>query len=393
MDDLATSFMGFRRFDGRVGVRNHLLVISAMDTTNPIARRIAASINGAVPICAAFGRSLDGDERAIHDRIITGLGRSPNCAAALVISLEPESTKRIAEGIAKTGIPVETVSTVDTGGGPRTENKGRRLASTLADHIAMQKREPCALSDLVIGLKCGGSDPTSGIGANVVVGRFSDRFVAAGGTVILSETIDLVGGEQILARRAATPEIARRIIGLVDDMEAQAASLGGGITNLYEDHIAAGLTTPEEKSLGSLHKGGSSPVYEVLNYGDAPTKKGLVYMDALGGGIAEITGVVAGGAQILLFTTGGGHPTGSPVAPTIKITANPKVARSHADVIDINAGSIFEEGADPAIYAEKLWDVLREVAEGRTTRCEESGDTEISIAGPMAVAHHLTFND
>ncbi|MBT3361335.1 MAG: altronate dehydratase, partial [Rhodospirillales bacterium] len=334
-----------------------------------------------------------GEERAIHDRILIGHGRNPNCAAALVISLEPESARRLEEGIAETGIPVETVSTVETGGGPRTEDQGRRIAIALARRIAMQKREPCALADLVVGLKCGGSDPTSGIGANVVVGRFSDRFVAAGGTVILSETIDLVGGEHILARRAATPEIAQRIVELVHDMEEQAAALGGGLTNLYEDHIAAGLTTPEEKSLGSLHKGGSSSLQEVLDYGASPTKKGLVYMDALGGGIAEVTGVAAAGAQIILFTTGGGHPTGNPVAPTIKITANPKVARSHADVIDIDAGSIFDGRIDPGVHAEHLWNVVREVAEGRTTRCEESGDTEITVAGPMAVAHHLTFSN
>jgi altronate dehydratase large subunit len=322
----APELLGYLRPDGAVGIRNHVLVVSSMDVTNPLARRIAAAVQGAVPIATAFGRVHAGAERAQHERTLAGLIRNPNTAAALVVGFEPETTQGVIAAVGPRGKPVAALSVLRDGGTIDLLHEGVRIVADMVADAGRATRTPLPLSNLVLGLKCGGSDPTSGLIGNAAVGRVSDDVVAAGGTVILSETEDMIGAEHLLAARAATPAIGEALCAAVGRLEQHALARGARLSALGEDHLAAGITTNEEKALGSIQKAGRSTLQQVIGYAERPTRNGLVFMDAVGGGIPEITGLAAAGAQVILFVTGSGHPTGHPVAPTLKITANPRTA-------------------------------------------------------------------
>ena len=219
-------FYGYRRPDGRVGVRNHVSVISAMDNSNPVARRIGALVQGVIPIAGSFGRGekiRENEEQ--HYRTMVGLGANPNTAAALVISLESQSASRIAEGIAETGKPVEWLSIQEVGGTVRATERGARIAARMVAEASKAKRELVPLSDLVLGLECGGSDTTSGLISNPATGQIADWVVEAGGTAILSETTEIIGGEHFLAKRAVAPQVAKELLAAVERWEEQARRL------------------------------------------------------------------------------------------------------------------------------------------------------------------------
>ena len=203
----APELLGFRREDGTVGIRNHVLVVSSMDVTNPLARRIAAAVQGAVPIATSFGRIHQGADRAQHERTLAGMIRNPNTAAALVVGFEPETTRGIVDAAGDTGKPLASLSVLSHGSTTDLLREGVRVVAEMAAEAGRTVRTPCSLADLVLGLKCGGSDPTSGLIGNAAVGRVSDRVVEAGGTVILTETEDMIGAEHLLAARAATQAI------------------------------------------------------------------------------------------------------------------------------------------------------------------------------------------
>ena len=350
---------------------------------------MANEVNGTVALCASFGRGLDGAEQDRHVEILAGLGRNPNVAAALVVSFEPESARRIAGRVAATGTPVECLSVQEAGGTVKLMETGMRIAGDMVAAATGFPRTPTPLSKLVLGVKCGGSDTTSGLAANPTTGRVADRVVDAGGTVILSETIDIIGAEHELAARAASPDVAEHLLSIVRRMDEEARALGAEISNLYPDHVAAGLTTPEEKSLGSILKGGTTALRQVLEYGEPPREKGLVFMDALGGGIAEITGIAAGGAQIIVFTTGTGHPTGNPVAPTLKVSANPRTVMCNRDNIDVDLSDVILRRCSMDEATDRLMAGILEVCDGRSTQSEVLGDVEIAISPVSAAAQHF----
>jgi len=386
----APTFQGYRREDGAAGCRNHVLVVSAMDVVNPLVRRIAAAVHGTVAITSALGRAHAGAETEQRDRLFAGLVANPNVAGALVVGFEPEATARLAaEAAAASGRPVHHLAVLADGSTTDLLREGVRTAASLVAAAGRTARSEVPLAELVLGLKCGGSDPTSGLVANAVAGRVSDRVVAAGGTVILTETEDMVGAEEILARRAVSPAVGERLVAAVRHLEEQAIAAGARLSNLHKDHLAAGLTTNEEKALGSVQKAGSAPLQAVIGYGERPPGKGLVFMDAIGGGVPELTGLAAAGAQVLLFVTGTGHPTGNPVAPTIKVTGNPRTANRFAPSIDLDLGAVLTGEATLDEAADWLWAELLAVLAGRRTGNETLGDVETAITPATAYRNLL----
>jgi altronate dehydratase large subunit len=243
-------------------------------------------------------------------------------------------------------------------------------------------REPCAVDALTVAVECGGSDTTSGLASNPAVGRFSDRLVDAGGTVILSEPAEFMGAEHLLAARAVEPEDAQRIVDMVRWFEDEAARHGVDMrgTNPTPDNIEGGLTTLEEKSLGAIAKGGTRPIVEVIDYAQAPSKKGLVVMNTPSAACESMTGLAAGGAQIIVFSTGRGNAIGAPIAPTVKVTANPNTARSMAENIDVDLSGVLTGGEDLDSAGARVWDRVMRTASGVLTSCEVLGEEQLSVS-------------
>ncbi|MCB1364486.1 MAG: UxaA family hydrolase [Rhodobacteraceae bacterium] len=375
-----SDFLGYHRPNGQIGIRNHLAVVSAMDNANPVARRIAAGVRGAVPVTAAHGRGQLAEDLEQHDRTLAGYGAHPNVAASLVVSLEPTSAQALAERIAARGTPVEWIAIQTEGGTVNATARGIRILSRLAGVALAARREPAELRDLVLGLECGGSDALSGMTGNSTLGRVSDRVVEAGGTVILSETEEIIGAEHLLAARASEPRIGAMLLDAVRRTEAYADYLGLDMAPLGGDNIRGGLTTTEEKSLGAIRKAGNSPLVEVIGYGERPSRRGFVFMDAPAPGSENTTALAASGAQMLLFNTGVGNPIGNPISPTIKVTGSPATAEYFADNIDVDVTGILLGQYDLDAAGDRLMRGLLEVANGLPTASERLGDTEITIS-------------
>lgn len=377
---MTESIWGFRRADGSFGIRNHVVVIGAMDNVNPVVRRICDAVNGTVPVCVAYGRGQFGADLEQHDRVLLGYATHPNVAAALIVGLEPVTTQRLADAVAATGRPVRSLDVQGLGGTVQAVAQGTRAAVDLVTETSGMVRVPVPAGELVVGVECGASDATSGLTANTTTGRVADWLVEAGGTVILSETDEIVGAEEALAQRAADPTVARQVLDAVARLEQLSQFQGIQLWPLGQDNMAGGLTTVEEKSLGAVRKGGTSPLREVVGYGERPSRNGLVFMDAPAPGVENIAALAAGGAHLILFNTGVGNPIGHPLSPTVKLTGNPRTAQHFGDNIDVDVSGILQGHQSVDDAALVLRDAMLAVANGRMTRSEILGDTEISIS-------------
>ncbi len=380
------TFPTFLHPDGRAGVRNHLLVLPSVFCANVAAQRIAEAVPGAFALPHPYGcAQLDADRVA---RVLTALGVHPNVGATLVVGLgcEVVQADELAARIAAAGQTVEALNIQRQGGTRRTIDRGRKLARKLAAHLAAQRREPVPWSKLILATECGGSDATSGLAANPVIGAVADRVIAAGGTVLLSETTELMGTEHILARRAVSAQVAQRIVDIVAAVEQAALRLGVDLrgSNPAPGNIAGGLTTIEEKSLGCIYKAGRAPVQGVLAYAEPPPGAGLFVMDTPGHDAESVTGMVAAGAQAVLFSTGRGTPLGAPAAPVVKITANPHTARHMADDVDLSAAGVVAGETSVEDCGQALWRLLLRVLEGQETASEVLGQRDFAVtrAGP-----------
>ena len=376
---------GYRRENGSWGIRNHLLVIPTSVCAGETAVRIAALVPGAVAIPHQHGCCQVGADYEQTVRTLVGFGRNPTVGAVLVVGLGCEGIQpqTVAEEIAKSGKPVETVIIQHCGGTLKTIARGAEICARLARVLAAQEREEFDISELVLGLECGGSDPTSGIASNPAVGKASNRLIDEGGTSILSETTELIGAEHLVAARCATKELADKLCFMVKRVEDK--SIGCGVdlrgTQPTPGNIEGGLTTIEEKSLGCIYKAGDRPVVGVLEYAESVERgvRGLYFMDTPGEDIDSITGMVAGGAQLVVFTTGRGTPTGCPIAPVIKVTGNAETYRSMIDNIDVNAGRIITEGAGLEEIGAEIFERMLRVANGDLTKAESLGHREFGI--------------
>ncbi|KJS87243.1 MAG: carbohydrate hydrolase [Peptococcaceae bacterium BICA1-8] len=376
--------MGFWRPDGRVGIRNHLLILSSVVCANRATELIAASVPNAVGVTHQHGCAMIGADKDMVYRTLEGTATNPNVGAVLILGLGCESIPAVelAESIAKSGKIVDYVSIQQAGGTMAAVQEGVKKASQMAANLGNMKREPFGWEHLVFATECGGSDTTSGLAANPVTGGVADRIVDLGGTVILSETPEMIGAEHLLARRAATPQLGQEILALIKKVENRYLNLGvdfrGG--NPTPGNIAGGLTTLEEKSLGAIKKAGNRTVQEILDYAEKPTKKGLVIMDTPGHDVESLAGMMAGGAQIAVFTTGQGTPTGHPIAPVIKITGNPKTWGYMAEDIDVNASTIIQGKEKIGDAEERLFNYLVDVINGQPAKAEIMGHREFGIS-------------
>jgi altronate dehydratase large subunit len=377
------NFQGYRRPSGKAGVRNHVLVIPSVVCSQGAAEAITRNLKGAVYLPNVFGCAQVGADREQTKRTLVGFGTNPNVFAVLVVGNGCENlpAKEISEAIIPSGKRVEFVEIQDVGGTKKTVAKGKRIVREMLADAAALEREPIPLSELIMATECGGSDYTSGLASNPALGAASDLVVGAGGTVILSETTELIGAEHLLAKRARTPEIGKKVLDLIAWWEKEAIATGQDIrgANPAPGNIAGGITTIEEKSLGCIYKGGTTTLEEVIQYAFPPTQKGLVLMDTPGHDIDQLTGMMAGGAQVAVFTTGRGTPTGSPIAPVIKITGNAETYRKMKDNIDLNVSAVLQGKETVKEAGKRIFEEVIAAVSGRLSKAEKLGQRDFCI--------------
>jgi altronate dehydratase large subunit len=371
---------GYRRPDGRFGVRNHVLVLPARAAANTAAERLAHGVDGAVAVGHEWvGHAGDADTALVR-RTLAGFAANPNVFATLLVAVSG-ADEELAAAIRERGGRVETVTMAEHRGTEGTIAAGAPALAALVAEAARSVREPMPLSALVVGLECGGSDALSGITANPALGLASDRLIAAGSSTMLSEIPELVGAEELLAARAVTPEVGDRIREVIHAFERSVEALGVDIRGAQPTpgNIEGGLTTIEEKSLGAAKKAGGAPVTGVLEFAEAPAVPGLYIMDTPGHDIEQMVGLVAGGCQLIAFTTGRGTPTGSAIAPCLKISTNSAIyARLEGD-IDLDAGRVLDGSRTLAQVGDEIHDALVAAAAGTPTCSELRGNREFAI--------------
>lgn len=383
-------FKGYRRDNGKVGTRNYIGVISTVVCANEVAEKISSQVLGAVPFLHQQGCCQTPLDINRVTNVLIGLGRNPNLASVLLISLGCESVElgAVVEGISQTGKRVETVTIQEIGGSVKAVAEGVPLAEEMSRDASRSERTVCTAGDFVLGLKCGSSDTTSGLFSNPALGIASDLLVKAGGTSILGETTEFIGAEHLLAARAKDKTVGEGIIELVRRMEDRAKAVGCDMRGGQPTggNIKGGLTTIEEKSLGAIAKSGHSPIEAVYDYGVTPEQKGLVVMDSPGREPEIMTGLAAAGCNLISFATGRGAPQGFPFVPVIKITGNRVTWDKLRDHMDINVSSIME-GTETLLSAGKrIFQEMMEVASGKLTKAEICGYTksmDIYVVGPV----------
>lgn len=376
------TFLGYRRARGRPGVRNHLLVLNLTGLTAPAARHIAAALEGALLVSMPHGTAITGRGEGPAERTLLQLARHPNAGAVLLLSADRARSTRAEAALGDAGKPVESLVLDEVGRDilgfrDAAVRRGARLLAA----ISRQRREPFAWSELMLALECGLSDPTSGLAANPLVGRVVDRLVAAGGAAVFGETTEWLGCEDQLAERAADARTARSIRNAVARREEAARRSGLDLlgNNPNQANIRAGLTTIEDKAVGSVSKSGTGPIGGFLDYGEAAEGAGLYAMDGASYTPESLTGLVAAGAQLALFTSGLGNSYVSALAPTVKITANRATAERLVEQFDFACPELLD-GAPVHGPAERLVGRILEVASGALTLGEILGEGDEVIS-------------
>lgn len=376
----STKFMGYYRPDGRVGIRNHVIVVANCSCANGIVNNIVERVPGVIPMIHTDGCSTPGEYSRWRETLV-GVCCNPNVYGVVLVGVgcETDDAKAIAKRVVEEsgGKPVYAAVVQDDGGGLKVIEACVEAAKKFLAEAALQQREEAPVSKLIFGTECGGSDALSGVTANPAIGYVSDWVVANGGSAILSEIPELIGTEEILFRRSITPEVGQRVKDLIYSWEDRTRSLLGLKTSrtLARGNMAGGLTTIQEKALGCVHKGGTSTVMDVIDYGErVGDRKGLIIMDGPGYDTDSVTGLFASGAQVIMFSTGRGNPLGYPAAPVIKLCSNTKtynaVGGDNGDM-DINAGAVITDGISATDLGEHCIDYLLQVCNGMKTRPEE----------------------
>ena len=378
-------FKGYRRPDGKIGIRNHVLILPCSLCASETARFISSQVPGSVYIPNQGGCALSAADLELTYKVLSGFAANPNVYGTVVVAntcenVRPDELVRRIKLLANK--PVESVVIREAGGTIKAAALGVELATEMSRQAAAVEKEEADISELILGTECGGSDPTSGLAANPALGVVSDKVVELGGTSILSETSELVGTEEILAPRCINDEVSKKLLKIIKDNEEYFEKLGESLRdgNPSAGNKEGGLTTLEEKSLGCIHKAGYSPITEVYGYGETVDKKGLVVMDTPGQDIASIAAMVAGGAQVVVFTTGRGTPTGNGIVPVIKMTGNSETAQLMADNIDFDASGIISGEKTIEETGEKLFELLMKVVNGQRSKAESLGFNDMSMA-------------
>lgn len=371
---------GYRRSNGSVGTRNYVAVLPVDDLSNAAAEGVAALVPGTLALPHAFGRLQFGDDLDLTFRTLIGVGSNPNIAAVVVIGIEPNWTNRIVEGIARTGKPVEGMS-IEGFGDLKIIEQASRLVKTFLQDASELQREPVERSDIMLTTKDGESDTTTGLGSCRITAYLSDRWIEDGGTMIFGETSELTGGEHLLAERCVDDEVRKRFQsfydGYIEMIESTGANLLG--SQPTQGNIAGGLSTIEEKALGNIVKTGTAPVVGALAPAEAPTRKGLHFMDTSSAAAECVTLMTAAGGVVNLFPTGQGNVIGNPVQPVVKITANPKTAVLMKDHMDVDCSDMLTRGRSVEEAGEELIDLVERTINGRITCAEALGHREFTI--------------
>ena len=369
------SFLGYPRQKSLVGTRNHIGVISTVSCANDVTWWITQEVKGCTPFVHGQGCTQTQPDLEQVTRTLVSLGWNPNLAGVLLVSLgcESVSVDKIAEGIAESGKPVDKVVIQKVGGARAAIERGTRIVQAMVLEASTIKREEFPDSKLVLGVKCGASDTTSGLVSNPATGAACDLLIDNGGTCIFGETTEFIGAEHVLISRAATSDVAQKIIDIVSRMEQRVTAMGvdmrGGQPTT--GNIAGGLSSIEEKSLGAIAKAGTKTIKAVYEYGERPQGKGLFIVDTPGREPEFLTALAAAGAQVIIFSTGLGAPQGFPLVPVIKVTGNPNTYNQLPDHLDVfvelgNGNTIAEMGQ--TLYQEAL-----AVASGKQTKAEIIG--------------------
>jgi len=369
---------GYRRENGTVGVRNHVVILPVDDISNAACEGVARNVVGTMALPHAYGRLQYGPDLELHFRTMIGTGSNPNVAAVIVIGIEENWTRKIADGIAETGKPVAWFS-IEGNGDFETIKEASKQAKEFVHDASELRPEPIELSELTVSIKCGESDTTTGLASCPTVGVVVDRLVDEGATVFFGETSELTGGEHLIAERMATPELKDKFQAMYDDyvgeIESKDADLLG--SQPTQGNIAGGLTTIEEKALGNIEKTGSREVIGVLEPAEAPGDgPGLYFMDSSSAAAEFITLMAAGGAVVHLFPTGQGNIIGNPIEPVIKVSGNPNTVATMSEHIDTDVTGLLSREQTLPEAGEDLLEMLIRTVNGRLTAAEVLGHRE-----------------
>ena len=371
------TFKGYRRPKGLPGIRNMVAIIPSVFCANTVVQRISQQVRGTVCFPHPVGCSQVGYDLELTANALKGLSRHPNFYGVIVVGLGCERFRPIEleESIKEWGKPVETVVIQEAGDTLKAIEQGARIAQRMVAEAAKQQKEEFPISEICLGLKCGGTDATSGIAANPTLGWATDQIVAAGGRAILTEVTELIGAEHVLARRAVNEQVAKDILDTIACMEDKLklgtvhADLQNRSQLISPGNEDGGVTTVSEKALGGIHKGGTSPISGVLKYGEAITNRGLHILDCPGHDGEAVTGLIISGCQVVVFTSGRGTPTGFAGVPVIKITGNTSTYDRMKFNLDFNAGGVIDGKSIPEVGAELL-EMIIDTASGEPTKAE-----------------------
>ncbi len=383
MGNSQQSFFGFRRENGRVGVRNHVLILPVDDISNAAVEMVGHNIKGTLSIPHSYGRLQFGADLELFFRTIIGTGRNPNVAAVVVIGIEPGWTQRVVDGIAQTGKPVSGFS-IEGEGDLKTVAKASRKAQEYVQWATELQREECPLSDLWISVKCGESDTTSGLGSNPAVGNLMDKLDPLGVHLCFGETSELTGAEQVCANRSSTSEAKEKFLNTwnaYNDFILENKTNDLSESQPTKGNIAGGLTTIEEKAFGNLQKIGKTTNFiDVLEPAEEPTKgPGLYFMDTSSAAAECVTLQAAAGFTVHLFPTGQGNVIGNPIEPVIKLTANPNTAATMSEHIDLDVSGILRRKMNLDQAGSELVNITVRTANGRHTCAESLGHREFVL--------------
>ena len=379
---MKTTFQGYRRDNGRIGVRNHVIVLPVDDLSNAAAEAVANNIKGVLAIPHPYGRLQFGADLELHFRTLIGTGRNPNVAAVIVIGIEEQWTKRVVDGIATTGKPV-TGFGIELHGDHDTIMRASKLAREYLQYASELTRVECQLSDLWVSCKCGESDTTSGCGSNPTVGNAFDKLYASGATLVFGETTELTGGEQIVAARCRDEDVRKDFMRVFDRYQEvinrhKTSDLSD--SQPTKGNIAGGLTTIEEKALGNIQKIGKKCLVDgVLDKAETPTRSGLWFMDSSSAAAEMVTLCAAAGFVVHFFPTGQGNVIGNPVLPVIKICANPRTVRTMSEHIDVDTSGLLQREITIDQAGDRLLEMMFRTANGRLTAAEALGHREFVL--------------
>ena len=376
------SFRGYRRENGRVGVRNHVIVLPVDDLSNAAAEAVAHNVKGVLAIPHPYGRLQFGPDLDLHFRTLIGAGSNPNVAAVVVIGIEEGWTQKLVDGIAETGKPVSGFG-IELHGDHDTIMRASKVARQFMQAASEQQRVECSLDELWVSTKCGESDTTSGCGANPTVGDAFDKLYAAGSTLVFGETTELTGGEQIVAARCRDDKVRADFMRVFD--RYQEVINRHKTTDLSDSqptkgNIAGGLTTIEEKALGNIQKIGKKCMIDgVLDKAETPSGPGLWFMDSSSAAAEMVTLCAAAGFVVHFFPTGQGNVIGNPILPVIKICANPRTVRTMSEHIDVDTSALLQRGITMDQAGDKLLEMMFRTANGRLTAAEALGHREFVL--------------